>query len=113
MSDIISDIYSGGITEVAAFAPIAFEAYEKGDSSAAEILDKNAFEIALIIRTCCDDLDENDRKIVLCGGLCNQKEILGPLISKHLGDGYDVEFLHEPMVSGAVSLAMKNGGKSC
>ena len=112
LPEIIGDIYSEGAVSVAAFAPVAFEAYDMGDKDAEKILSRNAQEIAVLIRTCCEKIGKSDR-IVLCGGMCKRKDILAPMIENHLGGGYNSGFLNEPMVNGAVSLAMKIGGKSC
>ena len=83
-----------------------------GDKDAERILSHNISEVAVLIRTCCEKIG-NTGRIVLCGGMCRRKDILAPMLEKQLGDGYDFEFLNEPMVNGAVSLAMKIGGKSC
>ena len=106
LQDCIGDIYSGGTTYVASFAPVVFEAFEKSDRCAENIICKNAQEIADIIRTGCSFIKDN-KKIVLCGGLCKKSDILKPFILKHLGDGYNLEFTTEPMVNGSVSLAEK------
>ena len=107
LQECIPDIYSKGTTYVASFAPIVFEAFEKGDDSARRILDRNMKEVAQIIDTGCSFLNSEQKKVVICGGLCKQKEILEPFIKKHLTSDCDPVFTTEPMVNGAVSLAEK------
>ncbi|MBQ8210263.1 MAG: hypothetical protein IJZ35_06760 [Clostridia bacterium] len=108
LPECIPDICSGGATYTASFAPIVFEAFEQGDKEAEKITDRNCAEVAKIIRTCCSHLSCNSRKVVLCGGMCRKQDILKPFISKHLGEGYNIDFLTEPVVNGAVSLAKAN-----
>lgn len=114
LTDLIPDIYKGGAAYAASLAPVVFSAYEQGDKHAERIIDRNAEEAAKIIRTCCDFLNEKSERIVVCGGLCRQKEILKPFLKKHLGEEYPLIFSTEPMVNGAVSLAKSIiGGKLC
>ena len=100
-----AEIYGGGASFVASFAPAVFEAFMLGDSVASEIIDRNAFEAAKIINGACKSLKNNDNRIVICGGLCKQKEILYPFLMKHIEGDFSLEFLDEPMVNGAISLA--------
>ncbi len=108
LPDCISDIYSSGATGVASFSPAVFEAFAQGDPEAERIIDRNTLEVAKIIRTCCSFVSDNNKKIVLCGGMCQNQDILKPFIQKHLGNNLHIEFLTEPMVNGAVSLAKAN-----
>ncbi len=101
----VSDIYSGGAAYVASFAPAVFEAFKLGDSKAAEIIDRNAYEAAKIINSARKSLNMCNEKIVVCGGLCKQKEILYPFLMKYIEGDFTLEFLDEPMVNGAISLA--------
>lgn len=103
--DSVSDIYSGGAAYVASFAPSVFEAFGLGDSKAAEIIDRNAYEAAKIINSARKSLNMCNEKIVICGGLCKQKEILYPFLMKYIEGDFTLEFLDEPMVNGAISLA--------
>lgn len=103
--DSVSDIYGGGAAYVASFAPAVFEAFKLGDSKAAEIIDRNAYEAAKIINGARKSLNMCNEKIVICGGLCKQKEILYPFLMKYIEGDFTLEFLDEPMVNGAISLA--------
>ncbi len=107
LQECIPDIYSKGTTYVASFAPVVFEAFEKGDDSAHRIIDRNMKEVAQIIDTGCGFLNSEQKKVVICGGLCRKKEILEPFIKKYLSSRCNPVFTTEPMVNGAVSLAEK------
>lgn len=101
----VAEIYDGGASFVASFAPVVFEAFMLGDSSACEIIDRNAYEAAKIINGACKSLENNENRIVICGGLCKQKEILYPFLEKYIDGDFLLEFLDEPIVNGAISLA--------
>ncbi len=98
----VADIYDGGAAYVAAFAPVVFEAYNLGDAAAGAIIDRNAYEAAKIINGAKKD---TDGKIVVCGGLCRQKEIIYSFLMKYIEGETSLTFLDEPMVNGAISLA--------
>lgn len=97
-------IYAGGATFVASLAPVIFEAYKQGDDEARRILERNTYEVAMIIKTARKHL-KNGGKTVICGGLCRQKEILLSFLAEHLkGDDLPV-FSDEKMIDGAVLIA--------
>ena len=105
IEEAVTDIYSGGTAFVASFAPVVFEAFNLGDRAAFEIIDRNACEAAKVINGARRVLNNCGKKIVICGGLCKQKDILGPFLQKYIDGEASLEFLDEPMVNGAVSLA--------
>ncbi len=107
LEESVADIYSLGTAYVAYFAPVIFEAFEKGDEAACEIIDRNAFEAAKVINGVRKALDSRSEKIVICGGLCRQKDILYPFLMKYIEGNPALTFLDEPMVNGAVSLAKR------
>ena len=107
--DSVADIYNGGVPFIASFAPVVFEAYALGDAVAGEIINRNSYEAARIISGAAKN---TDGKIVVCGGLCKQKEFLYPFLMKYIEGGTTLEFLDEPMVNGAVSLA-KRSAEEC
>lgn len=100
----VSEIYNGGAAYVASFAPVVFEAYNLGDATASEIIDRNAFEAAKIINGAKKN---TNNKISVCGGLCKQKETLYPFLMKYLEGEASLTFLDEPMVNGAISIAAR------
>lgn len=101
----VAEIYNGGASFAASFAPVIFEAFKLGDSVASQIIDRNVYEAAKIINAARKFLNNNDNKTVICGGLCKQKEILYPFLMKYIDGDFSLEFLDEPMVNGAISLA--------
>jgi len=101
----VTEIYSGGASYVASFAPAVFEAFRLGDSAASEIIERNIYEAAKIINGARKSVNKNDKKTVICGGLCKQKEILYPFLMKYIEGDFSLEFLDEPTVNGAISLA--------
>lgn len=103
----VSEIYNGGAAYVASFAPVVFEAYNIGDATASEIIDRNACEAAKIINGARSFAQNSEDKIVVCGGLCRQKETLYPFLMKYIEGEAALTFLNEPMVNGAVSLAKR------
>lgn len=100
----VADVYSLGTAYVASFAPVVFEAFKLGDDVAKEIIDRNAFEAAKVINGAKKN---TNGKIVVCGGLCKQKEILYPFLMKYIEGEATLTFLDEPLVNGAVSLAKR------
>ncbi len=107
LENSVAEIYSGGATYVASFAPVIFEAYKQGDNEAERIIDRNAREAAKIIAAARSFLDKKD-KTVICGGLCKQKDILKPFLLKYIGNDFPLIFSDEPAVNGAISLAKLN-----
>ncbi|MBE6771122.1 MAG: hypothetical protein E7547_03135 [Ruminococcaceae bacterium] len=107
LENSVAEIYSGGATYVASFAPVIFEAYKQGDNEAERIIDRNAREAAKIIAAARSFLDKKD-KTVICGGLCKQKDILKPFLLKYIGSDFPLIFSDEPTVNGTISLAKLN-----
>ena len=107
LEDSVAEIYSGGAEYIASFAPLVFEAFNLGDSTASEIIDRNAYEAAKIINGARILFEKSDGKIVACGGLCKQKEILYPFLMNYLEGEALLTFLDEPMVNGAISIAAR------
>ncbi len=107
LENTISEIYAGGAACVASFAPVVFEAYKLGDSVALEIIERNAYEAAKIINSALKQSDDSGNRVVVCGGLCKQKEILSPLLRKYVEGKVSLSFLDESMVNGAIILAKR------
>lgn len=101
----VSEIYAGGPSFVASFAPVVFEAFNLGDSGAEEIVKRNAYEAAKIISDSRKEANFSDEKIVICGGLCKQKEILYPYLLNYIDGDAPLTFLEKAMVNGAITLA--------
>ncbi len=107
LEDSVSEIYSGGPTFVASFAPVIFEAYAHGDAQAEKILYRNTYETAKLI-TAARRFVKEDKKTIICGGMCKQKDILLPFLLSHLGENAHLTFSDEPMINGAILLAKEN-----
>ncbi len=108
------EIYKGGPSFIASFAPVVFDAYSLGDRKAAEIIDRNAKEVAVLINGALKISGNTEKKAVICGGLAKQKDVLSPFIKKYLFDDVSLDFNTEPMVKAAVSKAQKlTGEKLC
>ena len=101
----LPEIYSIGSTYIASFAPTVFEAYKHGDSTALKIIERNAYEASKIINGARRQSTDVNDKIVICGGLCKQKDILEPFLMKYIENITSLHFLDKPMVNGAISLA--------
>ncbi|MBP3627485.1 MAG: XRE family transcriptional regulator [Clostridia bacterium] len=102
---VIPEIYGNGKRYIANFTPIVFEAYEKKDKVAKEILEKNMLGIAEIIKTAQRFFNDKNIPIVICGGLSNRADILEKILTSKLSDTANVKFLKEPMVKGAIMCA--------
>lgn len=100
----VGEIYNGGASFVASFAPLVFDAFKLGDSLASEIIERNSYEAAKVINAAKKNTDGN---VVICGGLCKQNIILYPFLMKHIEGETQLIFSDEPMVNGAVSLAKR------
>lgn len=105
VTDAIPDIYRGGKTSVASFAPTIFRAYKMGDEMAGRVIDANVSEVAQIIKSGLDYIGDRKAKVVACGSICEDADVLLPYFKKHLGVGINLSFSTERMVDGAVSLA--------
>lgn len=103
----VSEIYAGGATFIASFAPVIFEAYKAGDADAKRILERNAYEAAKLITAARKHIEKTD-KTVICGGLCRQKDILKPFLLRYLDDDDNLIFSDEPIINGAILLAKSN-----
>ncbi len=107
LPDSIADIHSGGKAYIASFAPLIFEAYDRGDKYASEILDRNIMEVAGIINASLAHLPNERGKVVICGGLGKRGDILSKFLYKYIPDDVEVQFSSEPVVNGALMLADK------
>ena len=106
--EAIGALYEGGKRTFASFAPLAFEAYRRGDEAARLILDFNTAKIAELILIAGRELPfDTVHKVMLVGGLTAHRDILIPLIQKHLPqqDRYALSVLESPVVHGALHLA--------
>lgn len=108
LTDSIGDIYKGGKAYIASFAPLVFEAYKQGDAVAEAIIDRNVKEASEIIAAGLVPFENKETKVVICGGIGRNSEILLPFFRKYLGNDVNLHFNSEPVVNGALNLAEKN-----
>ena len=104
----IDAFYHGGKRLLADYAPLAFEAYEKGDKVAEDILLRNLSAIADLVRGGAKKLPTNKVKVALCGGLTASWQIIMPILTKLLADEetkFELEICQRPPVWGALRLA--------
>lgn len=105
----ISKFYAGGKRYIAALAPCVFDACDKGDSVASDIIKNNMASIARIIEGAAKSLSNKENvKVMLCGGLTARQDILLPMILKELSKSntnYTVGVCQKSMVEGALLLA--------
>jgi len=106
--DHISKIYIGGKREIASFAPLVFEAYEKGDEVANEILENNFKQIATLVEDASRFFTNEEKiNVVFVGGLAKKSDIVLPIIRKHFtnNERFDLSVYTKPTVNGALVLA--------
>lgn len=101
----IADIYRGGKTFIASFAPLVFEADREGDGAAGDILDRNAKGMAELIEAALRPFDSGDIPVVIAGGLCNETDALNKYLRRYIPAEQTVIYTTEPMVTGAAGLA--------
>ncbi len=86
----LAEFYRGGKKYIASFASLVFEAASLGDTVALEILNKNASFAAEKIRTgikaLCRHSQDGDVPVLFSGGISEKRDVLFPLIEKHLSD---------------------------
>lgn len=100
--DHIDDLYRLGQDGIASFAPEVFHAYNRQDTVAAEILEKNARHLAKLINTAAGHYDCG-KDVVIAGGLVSQKEILEHCLRGKLLPELRLHFLEKPQICGAAA----------
>lgn len=104
--DSLSAIYSKGKTYIASFAPLVFDAYEKGDLVARSIIESNASSVAARLNSAIATLDSSLilDEIICAGGLFNSS-IFFNLISQSVA--LPLSLLSIPPVFGACRRAIE------
>lgn len=103
----LADFYSSGKRGIASYATVIFEASDKGDRIAKEILKQNAFYISENIEIAARQLDAKIIPTVIVGGLTARADVLLPLIKEGLSNKarFDLSVYSGPPVYGALRLA--------
>ena len=104
--DAIADLYKGGKKELASYAPLVFEASDRNDPVAKEILAKNAKAISDLINRAQRLSGMKEVRAVIVGGLMARSDLLIPLIKEGLNEGISLDIYTDPPVNGAINLAM-------
>ena len=104
----IGAFYREGKRTIAKYAPLVFKAYKEGDAVACSIIQKNICELAALINSAATRFAEKSVKVVICGGMTADSDIILPMLAKALsasGKDIELEICHRPMVWGALRLA--------
>jgi len=101
----LTDFYTGGKRSVADFAPLVFEAYDRGDTAATAILQRNAAVIADQITFGIKMLQGTCPEAVLVGGLTKRAEVLLPMINEKINGQCRLTAFTGSPVLGALRLA--------
>ena len=109
VSEALSDIYAGGCEKIASFAPLVFQAADKGCPRAKEILEKTAQYIAGLVRAGMAGFS-GPVKIALVGGLFRRADLLLPLLQPEIGAQGQLFVPDLPPVYGAVLCAASRTG---
>ena len=99
--DSLDDIYAKGKPYIASFAPLVFQAYEKGDNIAKDIIRKSAHYLSELILK-CSHLYDCGNDVVITGGLFNKKGILLPFMEEILQNNFHFIVPSTPPVYGAL-----------
>lgn len=110
VSGSLDYFYSCGKAAIASFAPIVFEAYDKGDAVARQILCDVTEQIALLLSAAYKRIKSDFIEVVAVGGLTNRMDALYPFIKKHLEKlslpcEFDIKVYNGSAVYGALLLA--------
>ncbi len=107
--DHLTVFYQRGKAYIAEFASLVFEAAERGDAVAREILEKNTRFTAKKIRAALAFLVEKSDCVIpvlFAGGISRRSKTLFPLIETHLGDTkHRLIRLDDEPVDGAINRA--------
>ena len=107
--DSFRDIYGGGQSYVASFAPTVLAACEEGDAVARRILVENAKRLAYVIGHAVRNYDCGD-KLVLAGGLVSRGSVFLELLRPMLPEETELVLPENPQVFGACVLCARMCG---
>ena len=100
---VLTDLINADKKYIASFAPLAFEAYQKGDIYACTILEQNFEYLAGLINRACE-IYGGEIPVCMAGGIGKQ-EITGKIIKKYLLYDIPITALDAEPVFGAVAKA--------
>lgn len=105
----VSEIYRKDQSYAAAFAPLVFRAFAKGDPVAEKILEKNANQLASVINYALSHYDCGSQ-VILSGGLLTHSTMYLDMIRTKLPKDIFVIMPKAPQVLGACMLCAKMCG---
>ena len=106
---LIPEIHSKGTRYIASFSSLAFEAARDGDAYAQEIIRRSVDRICDLIIHVAKDSAEG-YSLVLAGGLCENMDVIGPMLKAKLGDQpFTVPDL--PQIFGAARMCLDLSGE--
>ena len=114
----LGDFYKGGKRTVASYAPCLFEAYQEGDATAKDILEKNILAVAETVRGAMKHLRGTSLPVVICGGIADAYgDTVIPHLEKaltHEAERVEISHCAYPLIYGALMLAgMPEKGFKC
>ncbi len=104
-SDLVRETYLKGKAYVASFAPCVFEAYERGDSVAKEILIRRIKEWESLLWGVYKAYGEECCEITLIGGLTKRWDILSSFVSQEIKEKISFKIPLQAVVYGALNRA--------
>ncbi len=109
--NFINQIYSSETKYIASFAPLVFEAYEKGDETAEKILQNNAAYLAHLI-TSAAEIYNAPKKLVISGGLVKESAVFADVLRSHLPADMEMVIPSKPQIYGCCVQCIKMLGLS-
>lgn len=100
VEDKISELYALGRDTIASFAAFVFDACRAGDEVAHDILDRSLDRAAELICAAAQRYDCGN-KVAISGGLCTHKDVIAPILTEKVGNGFELEFNRLPQIYGA------------
>ncbi|MBQ9747494.1 MAG: XRE family transcriptional regulator, partial [Clostridia bacterium] len=104
--DAIATLHQRGVSYIASFAPLVFEADAMGDEQAGEILDTNAARLADLINCAHENFAPVGKTLVVSGSIFYQKAFLDR-VRERLHYDFDVMPTDMPPVYGACILCCR------
>lgn len=98
--DTIDEVYKLPREAICDYAQLVFDAYGRGDATAAQIVEKNTQQLALLINTAARSYDCGT-DVILSGELLSQEEVLARHLQPKLQPGLKLHTHTMPQIYGA------------
>lgn len=105
----VRDFYQNDSAYIASFAQCVFEAYEKGDKVAGEIIKKHAERFALVINHVAEEMP-SAKTVLLSGGIVQQSKVFSQIVQKSLRPDLKIIFPSISQAEGACILCAEMCG---